>query len=158
MAEIERTLIQFREYVTLFKLSSLLIKSEKELLTLDINSIFAGCNFTELRAKREKSKTAKQIKENKKRLFNWCGCKVAYKRDKVYLRVNDKEQTIETTKSANVPIREAKILYDRIQAGKDIKGFKIGYYTVISINGVLKIGCHEIERDEINRIAKILNW
>lgn len=163
MGQIESTLLEFKEYVQLFKLSSMLIKSEEELLSLDVNTIFAGCNFTELfvllfRARREKQKTAKQIAANKKWLFEWSGCKLPYKQNKVYLRINDKEQTIETTKGANVPLREAKILYDRIMSGKDIKGFKIGYYTVISLNGVLKIGCHEIERDEINRIAKILNW
>ena len=41
--------------------------------------------------------------------------------------------------------------------GKE-KGFKIGLYTVIGINGTLKIGCHEISHSEINRIAKLLNW
>jgi hypothetical protein len=158
MPEIESLLNEFKEYIDLFKLSSKLLKAEKELLTIDVNTLFEGCNFTELREKKEKQKTAKQIAENKKWLFNWSGLKLKYKANKVYLRYNSVTDEIETTKSAKVPAREAKILYDRIQAGKDIKGFKIGYYTVISINGVLKIGCHEIERDEINRIAKLMNW
>lgn len=157
--EIENLLSEFKEYVKLFKLSSKLIKAERELLTIDIKTLFEGCNFTELRAKKERQKTAKQIKEAKKWLKNWLGGLVApYKANKVYLRYNKESEEIETSKGAKVPEREAKILFDRIQQGKDIKGFQIGYYTVISLNGVLKIGCHEIERDEINRFAKLMNW
>jgi hypothetical protein len=159
MGEIENKLNEFKEYIQLFKLSSKLSKPEKELLTLDVNSLFEGCKFTELREKKEKQKTAKQLSEAKKWLFHWTGgLKLKYKQNKVYLRYNQLHDTIETSKGANVPAREAKILFDRIQAGKDIKGFQIGYYTVIGINGVLKIGCHEIERDEINRIAKLMQW
>jgi len=158
MPEIGSLLNEFREYINLFKLAGKLIKAEKELLTIDVNTLFAGCNFTELREKKEKQKTAKQIADNKKWLFNWSGLHLKYKANKVYLRYNKESDEIETSKGARVPARESKILYDRIQAGKDIKGMKIGYYTVISLNGVLKIGCHEIERDEINRIAKIMNW
>jgi hypothetical protein len=159
MPDIENLLNEFREYINLFKLAGKLIKAERELLTIDINTLFNGCNFTELRAKKEKQKTAKQIADNKKWLKNWLGgLVVPYKANKVYLRYNQLTDEIETTKSAKVPAKEAKILYLRIQAGKDIKGMKIGYYTVISLNGVLKIGCHEIERDEINRLAKLLNW
>lgn len=159
MPEIESKLNEFREYINLFKLAGKLMKAEKELLTINVNTLFSGCNFTELRAKKEKQKTDKQIKEAKKWLFAWTGgLKLKYKEDKVYLRYNKLTDEIETSKGAKVPARESKILYDRIQAGKDIKGMQIGYYTVISINGVLKIGCHEIERDEINRLAKLMNW
>lgn len=76
--------------------------------------------------------------------------------DKTYLRVKD--NTIETSKGANVPLKEAEILYRMIQRQENIKGHRIGNYTVIGMNGKLKIGCHEIERDEIERIAKLLNW
>ena len=74
------------------------------------------------------------------------------------LRLRVKDDNIETSQGAIVPLREAKILYNRIISGKDIKGFKIGYYTVISLNGTLNIGCHKIEREEITRIASLLNW
>jgi hypothetical protein len=82
---------------------------------------------------------------------------------KIYLpfsktRLRAKNDNIETSKGAKVTIREAKILYDMIQRQDSIKGHRIGNYTVIGLNGTLKIGCHEIERDEITRIAKLLNW
>ena len=74
----------------------------------------------------------------------------------IRLRLNG--ETVETSNHAFVPVREAKILFDLIKAGRDIKGFKIGYYTVIGINGTLKIGCHNLEREEINRFAESMNW
>jgi hypothetical protein len=73
-----------------------------------------------------------------------------------YLRVNENE--VETTHGAKVPLDAAKVLFSLIQSGRDIKGFKIGNYTVIGINGVLTIGCHKIERNEIERFAKTQNW
>jgi hypothetical protein len=157
VSNINGLLSEFQEYVKLFKLSHSLKKAEKELLNYsDASAILGGCNFTNLREKQAKAQSEKQIRDAKKRLFAWLGCKVPYKKDKVYLRSHG--DIIETTRGASVPIREARILYDRIRMGKDIKGFQIGYYTVIGINGTLKIGCHEIERDEINRLAKSLNW
>jgi hypothetical protein len=67
-------------------------------------------------------------------------------------------ETVETSQGARVEYRRAKILYDMIQAGKDIKGFDISGYTVIGINGVLTIGCHKIERKVIARFAKSQKW
>jgi hypothetical protein len=65
---------------------------------------------------------------------------------------------VETTKGARVSYEAAKLLYSMIKAGKDIKGHNIDGYTVISLNGVLKIGCHEIPREEVDRFAKLMNW
>ena len=65
-----------------------------------------------------------------------------------------KNGEVETFFGARVPEREAKILYKMIAAGKDVKGYQIGYYTVISINGSLKIGCHDIPRKEVEQFAK----
>lgn len=76
--------------------------------------------------------------------------------DKVYLRAI--EDNVETSKGAIVPLKVAKILFDLINSGKDVKGFDLDGYTVISMNGVLTIGCHKIERDEIFRFAKTQNW
>jgi len=55
-----------------------------------------------------------------------------------------------------VPIKEATILYKMIKAGKDIKGYKIDKYTVISINGTLKIGCHNINRANVTEVGEQL--
>jgi hypothetical protein len=150
-------LSELKEYVELFSLKIMLTKDEKSILAIsNVDDLFEGCDFTLLREKRRKKESDKQIADAKKRINEWCGCTVKYKKDKVYLRVKDEE--IQTSRSASVPIREAHVLYDMIKSGRDVKGFQIGYYTVIGINGVLKIGCHEIERDEMERIATLLKW
>lgn len=79
-----------------------------------------------------------------------------YGLSKIYLRVS--VGTVETSHGARVSMRAAKILFDRIQKGKDVVGFDLDGYIVVSINGVLKIGCHDIERSEIERFAKSQKW
>lgn len=73
-------------------------------------------------------------------------------------RLRIKGDNVETSRGAYVPVREAKILWDAIRLGHDIKGHRIGNYTVISLNGVLKIGCHEITREEMERFTTKYGW
>jgi hypothetical protein len=73
-----------------------------------------------------------------------------------YMRVSG--ENVVTSGSARVPIREAKILLHRIRTKQDVKGFKIGNYTVISINGTLKIGCHEFTQSEIKAFTEFYGW
>ena len=80
-----------------------------------------------------------------------------YQRHNAYCRLSTDLTQVETSLGAKVPVREAKILLSRIREGKDVKGFQIGYYTVISLNGTLKIGCHEITREEIEYFGAILD-
>lgn len=53
-----------------------------------------------------------------------------------------------------MPIKAAKVLYQRIKDGKDIKGFDLNGYTVIGLNGILKIGCHKINLKNMNEIGE----
>lgn len=62
------------------------------------------------------------------------------------------------SKGARVSYEAGKLLFAMIKAGKDVKGHDIDGYTVISINGVLKIGCHVIEMAEVHRFAKMEGW
>jgi phosphoribosylpyrophosphate synthetase len=74
-------------------------------------------------------------------------------------RVIDEETTVvETTMGASVSFKAAKVLYDMIKSGRDIKGHVIDNYTVIGINGTLKVGCHEIPTEEVKRFATQNNW
>ena len=71
-----------------------------------------------------------------------------------YLRLSTDKTCIETSQGVKIEIKEAKILNNLISNGKDINGFKLGYYTVIGIaNNILKVGCHNIELKEINLIS-----
>ena len=75
-----------------------------------------------------------------------------------YLRINEQSGNIETSQGVKVSIKEAQTLYRMIKAGKDIKGLRISNYTVISLNGVLHIGCHRINRKNMEEIGeKIIN-
>lgn len=123
----------------------------------------------QLGAKLEKLAIAKKKVETKKQIEaieKWLNGENIYihNSDKVYLRVIDSYplinggKEIETSKGARVSVKSGKLLFDMIQAGKDIVGHDIDGYTVIRLNGILKIGCHEIERAEIERFAKSQNW
>lgn len=68
-----------------------------------------------------------------------------------------KDDVIETSQGARVPIESAKLLWCAIERESDIKGFKIGDYTVTSIDAeTLKIGCHNIPIPEVKMIAEKL--
>ena len=71
-----------------------------------------------------------------------------------FLRINKQSGNVETSQGVNVPIKEAQTLYKMIKAGKDIKGLKISNYTVISLNGVLQVGCHRINRKNMDEIGE----
>jgi hypothetical protein len=108
------------------------------------------------RAKLEKQRKAKQLAENLQKFFAYEIS--SFNNDEDYLRISKNGEFVETSQHVQVSIAEAKLLYQMILAGKDIKGHKIGYYTIISINGVLKIGCHNINIDNMHEIGqKLLN-
>lgn len=71
-----------------------------------------------------------------------------------FLRVSKNGEFIETTQNVRVNIESAKMLYQLIVKGIDIKGRHIDSYTVTSINGTLKIGCHNINMDSVHRVGK----
>lgn len=106
-------------------------------------------------------KNAAALEEQKQKLLKWRrGANVSvsqfYNVDQVFLRAKDNE--IQTSKGARVLLKSGQALYAAIKAGRDVKGYDIDGYTVISLNGVLKIGCHEIQRSEIDRFAKKQGW
>ena len=71
-----------------------------------------------------------------------------------FLRISQDGQFIETSQRVKIPIESAKILYKLIKSGKDIKGYKIEDFTVISLNGTLKIGCHQINTENVHEIGQ----
>ena len=73
-----------------------------------------------------------------------------------YLRFSECGNYIETSQQVKTTLSEAKALYSLILAKKDIKGHNISGYTVTSLNGTLKIGCHKININSMNKIGKKL--
>ena len=102
-------------------------------------------------AQRQKEKLQIQIDD----FLNY-GIKFIHNSNEAYIRISKCGNYVETTKGVKIDIREAKILYNKIIKGEDIKGFKIGYYTVIGLNGSLKIGCHNINLENMHEVGKKL--
>lgn len=135
---------------------------------IDMNFDYAGAILKRNAAiKKARTKAEKLKAENQKKfLAEWLNGEgdawlLDYSMTPVMMRlrkIEDGDKIVETTHGAKVSYDAAKLLYRMIIAGKDIKGHKIDGYTVISLNGVLKIGCHEIPRTEIDRFAALMNW
>lgn len=107
------------------------------------------------KAKRDRLKIKKEFTNKLKDFNNYKINSIRLKNnDKDFLRVSKCGKFVETTQNIKVDVKEAQTLYKMILAGKDIKGYKIGYYTVISLNGFLKIGCHNIDTENMHKIGK----
>jgi hypothetical protein len=159
------TLSTIEEYLETFKLNklkfkglSIMLRRKENILPIELEN----------KIKEQKKRNRRLLLEEKKQdIKEWIEgnrSNLPYKIDDVFLRVvhpaafEDEDSQVETSKGARVGYNSAKLLYSMIKAGKDVKGHKIDGYTVIGINGVLKIGCHQIERKEIDRFAKSQNW
>jgi hypothetical protein len=126
------------------------------------------------KAKEEEQKRAQLLADGKVELMNWSKNKGnkfhtyrhldlpvmlrVSKEDFIVADAKTKIKVIETSKGARVPYEAGRKLYTLIKAGRDVVGYDLDGYTVISLNGVLKVGCHEIERTEIERFAKKEGW
>ena len=73
----------------------------------------------------------------------------------IALRVKD--GNIETSRGASVPIHLAMTLYALIKLGKPVHGLNLGHYTVTNFDGkTLRVGCHDIDLAEMDRIAALI--
>ena len=69
----------------------------------------------------------------------------------VYLKVDG--ESIKTTNSIVVPLRESLVLYRRYLDGKNILGINLGHYSVVkSSKESVTIGCTTISAFELNRV------
>jgi hypothetical protein len=115
--------------------------------------------FVEQAKEREAKAKIKEEKKYKEQLTKFFNYEINYITNKTkidYLRISEDKTQIETTQNVKVSIDEAKQLYNMIEQGKDIKGVKISNYVVISLNGVLKIGCHNINTDNMKQIGELI--
>ena len=103
--------------------------------------------------KREKLQLKKDIKDFLNHKKNFVSCK---QNNESFVRISKDGEKVETSKGVRVDAKDAKRLYQLIKAGKDIKGYKIDHYTVIGLNGVLKIGCHNINVKNMHKVGERL--
>lgn len=104
-----------------------------------------------------KRKEKKQFQDDLKKFFNFEKNHITDNiKNEAYVRLSEDGKRIETTKGVAVDVDEARKLYRLIKSGKDIKGYKIDHYTVIGLNGVLKIGCHNINVKNMYQVGEKL--
>jgi hypothetical protein len=103
----------------------------------------------------KKRKEQKQIKETLTKFYNYevNSFRVG---DTDYLRLSRDGECVETSQYVKVSVDEARTLYKAICNGVDIRGHRISNYTVNSINGTLKIGCHNINMESVHKVGKQL--
>jgi len=104
----------------------------------------------------QKAKDKRELK-NKIDKFN------AYKIDRFkigefdYLRLSQNGEFVETSQNIRIEKNEAKKLYFAIKKKVDIKGQKIGYYTVNKIDDkALTVGCHKICIKSVQKVGELL--
>lgn len=123
------------------------------------------------KAEETKKRKAAQALENAERLEKWRdNVEYVYFRtsrgDKTYMRVNG--ENIETSQGANFPVDHAKKAFMRVLACRNSamtwnsaeqgKTIPLGHFKIdhVDIHGNVKAGCHFVEWDEIERIARQL--
>lgn len=106
----------------------------------------------------EQAKKRKDAREIKQALTKFNNYEINSFRvgDKDYLRMSLDGEKVETSQGIKIYVSEASKLYKMICNGVDIKGHRIGGYVVTSINGTLKIGCHNIDMDSVHNVGKQL--
>lgn len=73
-----------------------------------------------------------------------------------HIRLSKDGKCLETDGHATVPLREACVLCDRLDKGKDVLGLKLGHYTILEKNEeFLKIGCHKFQWTELEHLRAI---
>lgn len=73
-----------------------------------------------------------------------------------FIRLSLDLKSIETSQGVKIPIKEATELYKMIQAKIDVRGVSIGGHKIASLNGVLSVGCHRIDVENMHKIGQII--
>jgi hypothetical protein len=99
----------------------------------------------------EKAKKQRLLIEYKKAFYNFEpfeGLRNQLNLDYDLIRLNG--ENIETSQNVRVSFTEAKNLFKRYLNGENIKGEKIGYYTITKADpDLIKIGCHNLKPSDI---------
>ena len=139
--------LKSEEYKTIKKIYTALKKDEDKYL-----------EQAKERGKKEKAKALIVFNQKLDKFFN-------YEIDGIYggdikedyLRISQDGSQIETTQQVRIDIDDARKLYRMIENKVDIKGYRISNYTVISLNGHLKIGCHNINVKNMHEVGARIN-
>jgi len=174
----QATFNEMLNYISTFKILQKNIPSRlrRFIKSIRAEGLFAG-KQAELIRKRKKSQRLAEAKAIKDRAIARAQCtqeqEIKWRNhetswfnapmNKTVLRVSLDGKWLETSKGIKIGIRIAHLLYDRKQAGENLIGENVADsvnhdYTIEKWNGVFKSGCHIIDNDEIDTLAKSLNW
>tara|TARA_R110000822_G_scaffold109088_1_gene238857 strand:+ start:962 stop:1837 length:876 start_codon:yes stop_codon:yes gene_type:complete len=110
-----------------------------------------------------KKNSIKQKAKDKKDLKTKLDKFNAYKIDRFkvgefdYLRLSENKQFVETSQNIRIEKNEAKKLYFAIKKKVDIRGQRIGYFTINKIdNKALTVGCHKICIKSVKKVGQLL--
>ena len=67
-----------------------------------------------------------------------------------------KDGRIETSRNASISLETARNFYQKLLRKEKLLGEKLEGFPITGINGTLKIGCHDIDIEEVHRIGKQL--
>lgn len=112
-------------------------------------------HLRETQSIREEKKAAKELQKSLELLTKWLNHEYngTLYNIPVHLRISNNGKLIETTKGAKVQLSEAIVLLNKLRKGEDVKGYQIDGFTVIENNSDrVKIGCHEISWNIINKL------
>jgi len=114
-------------------------------------------NLQETIKEQQRKAKEKAKKEIEQKLKDWKSLEINYFRNntgKDYLRLNG--ENIETSQNVKIPINEAKRLLSLIEV-KNIVGQRVDdRFVVRSFDNILRVGCHNIDINEINYIKNLI--
>ena len=126
-----------------------------------VNSLQDKTSIQDLKewAKQEKQKKQEREKQElKQKLQKFREYKTDFFRigKEDFLRLSECAQYVETSQGVKIDIQEAKRYLKLLKTGAQMRGVKIGHYTTISFDKLLRIGCHNISKEQINYIDNLI--
>ena len=151
----------FNEYINERKKNELRKYNEYKELLLFVDSLQDETSLEDLRhwAKEEtRKKKDKEKKQLTKSLAKFRAYENNYFRigNNDYLRLSKCAQFVETSQGVKIDAEEAKRYLKLLKSGAMMRGAKIGNYTTISFDKLLRIGCHNISKEEIQYINQLI--
>ncbi len=151
----------FNEYINERKRNELRDHKEYKEMLLFVDSLQDETSMDDLR-QWAKEETRKKKDKEKKQLIESLAKFREYKNDyfrignKDYLRLSKCTQFVETSQGVKIDAQEAKRYLKLLKSGAMMRGAKIGNYTTISFDKLLRIGCHNISKEQIKYISNLL--
>jgi len=149
------------EYITERKETKTRRRKEYKQLLKFVDSLQDTNAIEDLRIWAKKEKEKKQRKEKKtlkEKLNKFYKYEIDFFRvgGLDYLRRSENEQYIETSQGVKIDIDEARRYYNILSSGANMRGERISNFITKSFDNLLTIGCHNISKEQINKISKLL--